>query len=157
MTQRTSVGGKTRSLTKAELHSVLMIGWSRAIASCGGKGAFVDRMDTNDETLRRQINGSFPGFDMINRAFDIDGSVLDDWLLAKGKRVVDEGAVCDTDDASILVARLMLWLQEVQHPDSPGGRSIVHTELIPAEQLIRQLHGSTGNWLARISALRAAA
>jgi hypothetical protein len=157
MTQPASVVGQRRPLTKGELHAKLMIGWARAVATCGGKAAFAERMDMTSEALRKQSNGSFPGLDMIDRAFDIEPTVLDDWLLAKGKRVVDEGAVCDTDDASILVARLMLWLQEVQHPDSPGGRSIVHTELIPAEQLIRQLHGATGNWLARISELRAAA
>jgi hypothetical protein len=157
MTQRTTVVGQKRPLTKGELHAKLMVGWARAIATCGGKAAFAERMDMTGEALRRQINGSFPGLDMIDRAFDIDETILDDWLKHKGKRVVDEQAVCDTDDASVLIARLMLWLQEAQHPESPGGRSIVHTELIGAEALIRQLHGATGNWLARISDLRAAA
>lgn len=157
MTRRTTVVGETKPLTKGELHAKLMIGWARAIATCGGKAAFAERMEMTSEGLRKQLNGGFPGLDTIDRAFDIEPTVLDDWLQAKGKRVVDEHAVCDTDDASVLIARLMLWLQEAQHPDSPGGRSIVHTELIGAEQLIRRLHGATGNWLARISALRAAA
>lgn len=157
MTHRTRVVGEKRPLTKGELHAKLMVGWARAIAGCGGKAAFAERMDMTGEALRKQLNGSFPGLDMIDRAFDIDGTLLDDWMTAKGKRLVDEGAVCDTDDASVLIARLMLWLQEAQHPESPGGRSIVHTELIGAEALIRQLHGATGNWLARISDIREAA
>jgi hypothetical protein len=157
MTQPASVPEDRRPLTKGELHAKLMVGWSRAIAAVGSKAAFAERMDITTEGLRQQINGSFPGFDMIDRAFDLDGSVLDDWLTTKGKRIVDDNAICDTDDASVLIARLMLWLQEAQHPESPGGRRIVHTELVGAEQLIRQLHGATGNWLARITDLRSAA
>ena len=88
---------------------------------------------------------------------ETEPTVLDDIADRYGKRVVDKDAVCDTDDASVLVARLMLWLQEAQHPDSPGGRRIVHGELLDAEKVIRQLHGATGNWLAAIAELRRAA
>lgn len=157
MTQRTNVVGEMRPLTKAGLHAKIMRGWARAIDTCGGKASFAERMDMSGEALRRQVNGSFPGLDMIDRAFDIDGTVLDDWLEAKGKRIVDKEAVCDSDDASVMIARLMLWLQEAQHKDSPGGRRIVHTELVGAEALIRELHNATGNWLAQITTLRAVA
>ena len=148
-----TVVAKAKPLTKSELHAMLMLGWSRAIAR-RGKGAFADRIEVTGAGLDKQLAGSMPSFETIDRAVDDDATVLDDWLRAKGKRLVDLHAVCDTDDASILIARLMLWLQEAEHPDSPGGRRIIHNELIAAEALIRQLHGATGNWLAQIETLR---
>lgn len=143
-------------LTRAQVHSLLMQGWTRAIAK-HGKGAFADKIDVSSPALDKQLTGSMPTFDCIDRALDACPTVLDEYMAEKGKRIVDAEAVCDTDDASVLIARLMLWLQEAQHPDSPGGRRIVHTELVGAEPVIRQLHGATGNWLARISELRSAA
>lgn len=151
------VVSKRPTLTKLQLHALLMKGWARCIVSAGGKGSFADKADITSAALDKQLTGSMPGLDVIDRALDVDGTVLDDWMDAKGLRIVSKEAVCDTDDASVLIARLMLWLQEAQHPDSPGGRKIVHNELLPAELLIRQLHGATGNWLARISEMKAAA
>lgn len=143
-------------LSRAEIHARLMEGWTRAISK-HGKGAFADKIGISGPALDKQLTGSMPGLECIDAALDCCPTVLDEYLAAKGKRIVDAEAVCDTDDASVLIARLMLWLQEAQHPDSPGGRRIVHTELLPAAPLIRQLHGATGNWLARISELREAA
>lgn len=156
MTQCNTVVGETTKLSKPRVHSLLMQGWARAIAK-NGKGNFADGIEISVPALDKQLTGSMPGFDVIDRAFDLCPTVLDEYLTAKGKRVVDAEAVCDTDDASVLIAKLMLWLQEAQHPESPGGRRIVHTELVNAEKIIRQLHGATGNWLARIGELRSAA
>lgn len=156
MMQRTTVVGSKPSLTKPRLHSLLMQGWARAISKMG-KGAFTDAVDISTQALDKQLVGSLPSFETIDKAFDICPSILDEYMAEKGKRIVDAESVCDTDDASVLIARLMLWLQEAQHPESPGGRRIVHTELVGAETVIRQLHGATGNWLARIGELRSAA
>jgi hypothetical protein len=150
--EKTVVSPK-RSLTKQKAHALLMEGWARAIVKLG-KGAFADAIEISDVALNKQLTGSMPGFDCIDRALDACPTVLEEYFRAKGKRLVDEEAVCDTDDASVLIARLMLWLQEAEHPDSPGGRRVVHTELAQAESLIRQLHGATGNWLAQIEQLR---
>lgn len=147
------VVGETRKLRKPQLHGLLMQGWARAIAK-HGKGSFADQVEVSVTALDKQLTGSMPGFDCIDKALDACPTVLDEYLAEKGKRLVDADAVCDTDDASVLVARLMLWLQEAQHPESPGGRRIVHTELTGAETVIRQLHGATGNWLAAIRQLR---
>lgn len=48
-----------------------------------------------------------------------------------------------------MIAGLMLKLQKI----GPGNPQ--HSDLLDMEQLIRQLHGVTGNWIARISKLRA--
>ncbi len=142
-----------RPLTKPRVHAYLMEGWSRAIVKLG-KGAFADAIEISDVALNKQLTGSMPGFDCIDRALDACPTVLDEYLRAKGKRLVDEESVCDTDDASLLIARLLVKLHEAEHPDSPGGRAVVHSELLGMEALIRQLHGASGNWLAQIEAMR---
>jgi hypothetical protein len=156
MPHRTTVVGVKHPLTKQNVHALLMQGWARAITK-HGKGAFADHCEISTVALDKQLVGSMPGFEVIDKAFDTCPTVLDEYMAKKGKRIVDAEAVCDTDDASVLIARLMLWLQEAQHPDSPGGRRVVHNELLDAEKVIRQLHGATGNWLAAISDLRSAA
>jgi hypothetical protein len=153
MRDPTVVGGKVR-LNKQQLHAKIMCGWSRAINNVGGKGTFADKLDITVQALDKQLAGSMPTPEVLDQALSIEPTVLDDWMEAHGKRLVDKNAVCDVDDASVLIARLMLWLQEAQHPDSPGGRSVVHTELLPAEFMIRQLHAATGNWIQTITETR---
>jgi len=153
MTQRTKVVGSAQRLTKPQLHAKIMRGWARAIDRLG-KGSFADALESSTQALDKQLAGSMPTFEMIDRALDAEPTVLDDYFDAKGKRLVDKEAVCDTDDASVLIAKLLLKLHEAQHPDSPGGRSIVHSELLDMEDLIRQLHGATGNWIEQITQLR---
>lgn len=138
MANRQTVVRKRSKLSKPMVHALLMEGWSRAIAKFG-KGAFADALEISSVGLDKQLVGSMPDFATILDALDHDETVLDDLLKAKGLRLVDAEAVCDSDDASVLIARLMVWLAEAQHPDSPGGRRIVHTELVGAEALIRQL------------------
>jgi hypothetical protein len=126
-----------------------MAGWNRGIIA-HGKGGFADKLDVSSTALGKQLAGSMPDMETIDRAFDAEPSLLDDYMTSKGKRIVDAAAVCDVDDASVLITRILLWLHESQHPDSPGGRAVVHSELIPAELMIRQLHQATGDWLGKI-------
>jgi hypothetical protein len=156
MTDSAPVVSKRNKLSKLEIHSALMSGWHRAMMQ-HGKGGFADKLDVSVTALNKQLTGSVPDFETIDRAFDAESSVLDDYFRKKGKRLVDIDAVCDVDDASVLITRLLLWLHEAEHPNSPGGRKIVHSELLPAEFMIRQLHQATGNWLAQISDLRSVA
>jgi hypothetical protein len=156
MPNRQPVVSNRSKLSKLELHSLLMAGWNRAIMT-HGKGAFADKLGISSTALNKQLTGSMPDMETIDSALDAEPSILDDYLGKKGKRLVDATAVCDVDDASVLITRLLLWLHEAQHPDSAGGRKIVHSELLPAEFMIRQLHQATANWLAQISELRGAA
>jgi len=145
-----SVVRNRSKLTKLELHALLMSGWHRGIVA-HGRGGFTDKLEISGTALNKQLSGSMPDMETIDRAFDAEPSVLDDYFARKGKRLVDANAVCDVDDASVLITRVLLWLHESQHPDSPGGRKVVHTELIPAEFMIRQLHQATGDWLGSIT------
>lgn len=151
--QRTTVVGSKPALTKAQIHAKIMRGWSRGIDR-HGKGAWADALDQSGQALDKQLAGSMPTLETLDKALDAEPTVLDDYVAAKGKRIVDANAVCDVDDAGVLITRILLWLQESQHPDSPGGRAIVHSELLPAEFMIRQLHTATGNWIEGINSHR---
>jgi hypothetical protein len=139
--------------TKPELHALLMLGWSRCIAKFG-KGAFADALDISGPGIDKQLSGSMPDFETIMDAFDHDPSVLDDVFRTKGKLLVDEESSCDTGDAMIIMAKLLTWLAEAQHPDSPGGKRVTPSEVGAAEALIRQVHTATGNWLDQLNSHR---
>jgi hypothetical protein len=144
---------KASRLTKPELHAKVMRGWSRAIDRLG-KGAFADALEISGAGLDKQLAGSLPGFDLIDRAFDCEPSVLDDWADTKGLRLVPKDAVCDTDDVSILVSRLLNKLIEAQHPDSPGGRRIVPPEVFGMEELLREVIRVAGSLLDQAETYR---
>lgn len=153
MVQRTTVVPKTEQLTKACLHAKIMRGWARAIDK-HGKGRFADLLDISTVALDKQLSGSMPSFEVIDRALTVEETILDDWFRAKKKRLVDENAVCDVDDFSLLITRVLLMIQEAEHPEGPGGRTIVPQEYLAGEVLIRELHGATGKWLERCADIR---
>ncbi len=154
MPYRPSVVGKPQRLNKATLHAVLMQGWSRAIAACGGRAAFAERMEISGEALRQQTNGSFPSFEIIDRAVDVEPSVLEEWLATKNLKVVDRNAIGSTDDALVTVTQLAAKIAEAVHPDGPGGRAIVHSEYLGLEDLMREMHRLSGSWLEECASIR---
>lgn len=149
----TTVVPNTEPLSKQRLHAKLMAGWNRAINTLG-KGKFADDIDCTVTGLNKQLAGSMPDLEAIDRALCVEPTVLDDWLAYRGKRLVDENAVCDTDDLGLLMARVLVMLSEAEHPDGPGGRTITHTEYLGGEALMRQLHSSSGRWINRCNELR---
>lgn len=152
MTEQT-VARVTIPLTKQRLHAKIMRGFSRAIDNLG-KGAFLDAIDCTSEGLRKQMNGSMPSLETIDKALDAEATVLDDWLRAKGKRLVDKDAVCDVDDMGLLLSRVLVMLNEAEHPEGPGGRAIVPQEYLAGERLMRELHGASSRWLERCAEIR---
>jgi hypothetical protein len=153
MASRQPVVRVCAKLTKPELHALLMTGWARAIAKFG-KGAFADAIETTGAGIDKQLSGSMPGFETIMDAFDHDPSVLDDLFRLKRKRIVDDESTCETGDALILMSKLLTWLAEAQHPNSPGGKRVVPSEIGGAESLIREVHIATGNWLDQLNSHR---
>lgn len=141
------------SLSRPKLHAALMQGWARAISKFG-KGGWADKLEISGPALDKQLIGSMPGFELIDRAFDHDPTVLDDWAAEKGKRLVDAEAICDVDDFNLLVGRVLVLINEATHPDSPGGRAIVHSEYLLGEDLMRQLHQASGDWLSKCADIR---
>lgn len=154
MQRSETVVSKPERLTKHQLHAKLMVGWSRLIARFG-KGGFADMMELTTAGVDKQLAGSMPRFEQIDRAFDEDDTILDPWLESKGKRIVDKTAVCDVDDFKVLLARTTLKITEATHPDGPGGTTITHGEYLDGEDLMRQLNRATAQWLERCASIRA--
>lgn len=154
MQRSETVVGKHMPLSKPRLHALVMTGWARAVAGMG-KGKFADALETSTQALDKQFAGSMPSLEMIDRALCVDDTILDDWLAERGKRLVDKDAVCDVDDASVMIARLMLWLQESSSHNA--ARSIPHPKLLDAEVMIRRVNQVTSSWIEAINQHRRAA
>jgi hypothetical protein len=152
MTGPTVVANAER-LTKAQLHAKVMRGWARGIDR-HGKGTFADRIECSIQALDKQLAGSLPTLETIDRAMDAEPSVLDDYFEAKGKRLVDKEAVCDADDCGLLIARVLVMLNEAEHPNGPGGRAIVPQEYLAGEKLMRDLHAASARWIQRCTEIR---
>lgn len=151
MTRRSNVVPETPNVTEPEFHAAMLSGLARCEKLSDEKAlAFV--MDITTKQLGNiRTKGSMPAPKRLWDAHAAHGTGLEEVAALYGYRIVAKEAVCDVDDASVLITRVLLWLHESQHPDSPGGRAVVHTELIPAELMIRQLHQATGDWLGSIA------
>jgi hypothetical protein len=150
MVQRGNVVPETTDVSEAQFMAAMVAGLARAEKNVGTK-ALAFTMDVTVKQLGNILAGAATHPKRLWDALAADDTAMADIADLYGKRLVAKEAVCDVDDASVLITRLLLWLHEAQHPNSPGGRNIVHTELLPAEFMIRQLHQATGNWLGQIS------
>lgn len=156
MTQRNNVVPETTDVNEDEFHAALLAGLARAAKMPGGDKALAFVMDCSTKQLDNIRKGATPHPKRLWDARAHCSTVLDDIADLYGARIVAKEAVCDVDDASVLITRLLLWLHEAQHPGSPGGRRVVPQELLPAEFMIRQLHQATGEWIEQIGKARAA-
>lgn len=154
MSERQPVVRNCETPRKQQLHANLMLGWNRAIAR-HGKGAFADALDSSTVAVNKQLAGSMPEFHTIMDVMTFAPDVLQDVMKEHfGKRIVDAEAVCDVDDLNLLIGRVLVMINEATHPDGPGGRSIVHSEYLKGEDLMRQLHAASGEWLEQCAAIR---
>lgn len=154
MAARETIVRNRSKVSKARLHDLLMTGWARLIAR-HGKGSFADALDTSTVAIDKHLTGSMPGFELIADALTFkDSDVLDDVLAELGIRIVPADAVCCVDDLSLLIARVLVKVQEAEHPDGPGGRTVVPQEYLDAEDLMSKLHRATGAWLEKCRDIR---
>lgn len=154
MRSRQSIVRKCSKISKSRLHDLLMIGWSRSIAKFG-KGPFAEELDISTVAVDKQLSGSMPGFESIVDVYSFDDEVLTEVLAELGVRIVPKDATCDTDDLRLLLARVMLMVQQAEHPRGPGGRAIVPQEYLDGEEVMRALHTMSGNWLQKCADIRA--
>lgn len=146
---------KRQHVTEQRFHALMIAGLARAAVSLGGKGALADRMDLTGAGLAKIFAGGMTNPKRLWDLLEHEPTALDDVAKAYGWKLVDKDSVCDTDDVAVLLARLLLWLESAKHPQSPGGRRIVTSELTPVEAVIRELHGATGAWIDIIDEARA--
>lgn len=145
---------KCSKLSKPELHAEILKGWARGISRHGGQGAFADKLEISTTALGKHLTGSLPCFETLDKALDAEPTVLDDYLKRKGKRLVDEDAVCDVDDMGLLLARVLVMIQEAEHPNGPGGRTVVPQEFLAGESIMRDLNAASARWLEKCSEIR---
>jgi hypothetical protein len=153
MASRPTLVRKCGKVSKASLHDLLMVGWQRMIATYG-KGPFCDYLEISTTAMDKQLTGSMPGFDLIVDAVCAEPHVLDDVMAALGMRMVAQEGDCDADDMQVVLAKLMLWHAQATHPDSPGGRRVVHSEVGDAESWLRQIHKLSGDLIAGLAEAR---
>lgn len=153
MAARQTIVRKCSTPNKPRLHDLLMIGWQRCVARYG-KQAFAEKLDISTVAVDKQLSGSMPDFSLIVTARGFDEDVLNDVLDELGLRLVSKEATCDVDDLNVLLARALVRINEAIHPDSPGGRAIVHSELLAGEDDMRALHKASGDWLQACADIR---
>jgi hypothetical protein len=153
MTQRTTIVRKCGPFSKARLHDQLMVGWQRCVARYG-KQPFAEALEITTVALDKQLQSSMPDFSLIVNARSFDEDVLNEILDDLGLRIVSKEAVCDTDDLNVLLARALVKINEAQHPSSPAGRAIAHSEYLDGEELMRALHTASGEWLQACANIR---
>lgn len=153
MPSRQTIVRNRSKLGKSRVHDLLMVGWARCIARYG-KEPFADALDVTTAAIDKHLKGSMPDFATIIDAASIDDQVLDEIADALGVRIVPKDAVCCVDDLNLLLSRALVKLNEAIHPDSPGGREIVHTEFLDGEEVMRALYHRSGEWLERCAQIR---
>lgn len=153
MASRATIVRKCSKLSKSHLHDLLMARASCLIAE-HGKGSVAEYLEISTTALDKQLTGSMPCFETIMDLFDADPSLFDGILRLKGFKLVQAEARSEIGDAIIMIARLLDWLARAQHKDSPGAERIVAQEIAQAEDIIRELHTATGNWLDQLNSYR---
>lgn len=153
MASRPTIVRKCSKISKSHLHDLLMARWSSAIADYS-KGSLAEYLEISTTAIDKQLAGSMPDFATIMDVFDIDPSLFDGIMRLKGFKIVQAEGAGEIGDAIIMIARLLDWLARAQHKESPGGERIVPMEIAQAEDVIRELHNATGNWLDQLNSHR---
>lgn len=156
MTHCSNVLPSKPDVNEAKFHNAMIRGLSRAADALGSLKALAFVMDISTKQLGNIMAGASTD---PKRLWDAhiaapDADVMNDIAELYGKRLVDKNATCDTDNLNVLLARVLLMVNEATHPDSPGGRAIVHTEYLDGETLMRQVHTMSANWLEQCAQIR---
>nr|WP_157034308.1 hypothetical protein [Sphingomonas sp. Y57] len=143
------------TVTEDEFHGALAAGLGRAERKVGAK-ALAYIMDCTTKQLRNIFGGSVPH---PKRLFDAhlavpEAGMFDDIGELYGCKVVAKDAADNLSDLTLTLARALVMIREVQHPSSPGGEQVVHSEYLAGEELMREIHNASGAWLDRCSVIR---
>lgn len=154
MTQRSSVVPETNVVTEDQFHGAMVEGLGRAIKNNSERAlAYVMGLTTTKQ-LGNIMRGSATHPKRLWDALAAEPSVLDNIATLYGKKLVDQDAICDTNNLGMLLAQLHIWLERARHPDSPGGPAIVHSEKLDGEALLRDAYGEIGRFLEECATIR---
>ncbi|MEH3107123.1 MAG: hypothetical protein PGN09_07535 [Sphingomonas fennica] len=145
-----SVVPETTFPTEAEFRAAMLAGLARAERQTSRK-VLAFAMDVTTKQLGNIMEaGSMPAPKRLWDALGAEETALDDIARLYGLRLVPQDATCDSDDAGVVLASLLQALLKAEHPDSPGGRTVVPQELLGMETLVRAVHAKTGKMIACI-------
>jgi len=146
---------ETSSVTEDEFHGALAAGLGRAERKVGAKTlAYI--MDCTTKQLRNIFGGSVPH---PKRLFDAhvalpDAGVFDDIGELYGCKIVARDGADNLADLTLTLARALVMIREVQHPNSPGGEEVVHSEYLAGEALMREINNAAAAWIERCAVIR---
>jgi hypothetical protein len=147
-----SVVPETIVVSDAEFRVAMVAGLARAQKKAGGAKPLAYIMDLSTKMLGRILGGeSDTSPKRLWDAHAATGTGLEDIAELYGLRLVPKDAVCDVDNATLVMSGLLNAILTAEHPDSPGGRAITHSELLGMEDLVRQVHAKTGKMLTQIA------
>jgi hypothetical protein len=147
---------ETSRVDEADFRNAMIAGLARAQKRVGAKAlAFV--MDLSPKALGNLFGGTAKSTDpkRMWEALSACPTALDDVAELYGRRLVSKEAVEAGDFGTLPIACLLERVARAESPDSPGGVAKTHQELFDMEEHIRAVHQLTGEWIARINALRA--
>lgn len=155
MTQRTStVVPEIADVTEAEFRGAMVSGLARAEKLVTRK-ALAEAMDLSTKQVGNILEkGASTDPKRLWDARVVCETALDDIADLYGVRIVPKDAVCDVDDLALLLSRVLVMINEAEHPAGPGGRAVVPQEYLTGEPLMRELHAASGRWLEKCAAIR---
>ncbi len=150
-----SVVPETTSVKDEDFREAMIAGLARAQRRVGAKSlAFV--MDMTGKALGNLFGGVAKSTDpkRLWDALAACPTALDDIADLYDRKLVSKGAYEADDFGTLPIASLLARVAEAESPDSPGGTTKTHQELLDMEAQIRAVHALTGDWIEKINALR---
>jgi len=154
MPHRRNFVPETSPVNEDEFRDAMIAGLARAQRSVGAR-ALAYIMDVTTKQLGNIFAGSSTNAKRLWDALAADPTALDDIASAYGRKIVAADSVTDAEIGTLPIAALLAKVAEAESPDSPGGVAKTHKELLAMEADIRAVHHLTGNWIERISSIRA--
>lgn len=136
-------------LTEADYRHKLAAGMLQPVHEQGPTRVGL-KIGANEKTVRgaRDKRSTLRGDNAWNLLL-VDGHALDHLAAHFGKKLVDAGAVCFADNASLPCARLVARVAEAECPDGDAGAKVTDEEIIQMLPEIRAVAGILEGWMRR--------
>jgi hypothetical protein len=140
--------------TEAEFRAAMLAGLARCSNTPTRKRSLAAEMDLSSKGLGNILEGgATPGPKRLFDALRSCPAVLDNILALYGFELVRREGAAEAP-ATAPLAALLARIAAAESPDSPGGATKTHTELLPMEPDLRVVHRLTGGLLDEIDRIR---
>lgn len=145
---------ETSGVTEDEFHGAMVSGLGRAERKVTRAGlAYVMGLSSLKQ-LANIFAGSTPHPKRLWDARAACPTALDDVADLYGCRIVPKDALTSAELGTLPIATLLAKVAEAESPESPGGTSKTHRELLDMEDDIRAVHALTAAWIEQINDIR---